>query len=339
MKNIKQTILLASAALLTLAACSTDDRQTGPQAGQLPINFTATVDGTDITRAASTTSLKGYTFYVWADMVDNKTSVVTTYLNAWEQNVDGSGNILHDQKLFPVYNTLDFYAFFGNFEETIYGGSTLWPASALHVSVNPTQITQDEYQRCDLLYAVNTGVTPTSDPVDLHFYHLLSKVEVALKVGNKMTSDDILNQDATKVTVSILGTKLEATFQPSKTATLTTEAGRRAMLTVPESAEPQPITMETVTTDDFENGTCAAAIVVPQTVNGQFIRLSYQGHDTYYSVNNLELKSGYRYRFNLTVDRIGETYVVTPDLSVNPWGADTEVSADLKNITGTTERN
>lgn len=336
--NIKHLIYGMTAAL-AIVACSAGDDQQGDSA-PLPIRFTASVDGADITRAAATTSLKGYTFYVWSDMVNNKTSEVTTYLNAWEQNVDGNGNIVHEQKLFPVYNTLSFYAIFGQFEESVYGGSTLWP-SVLNASVKTTQVSQDEYQRSDLLYAVRPDVSPTGDAVDLHFYHLFSKVEVALMARNNITAEEVLTQDATRVTVSIVGTRTKAEFRPSKTAELTTVEGRQALLTVPVNDDnaPQDITMETVTTDDFTDGTCAAAIVVPQTVDGRFIRLSYMGHDTYYSVSNLELKSGYRYRFNLTVDRIGQEFVVTPSLTVAPWGADTDVPADLNTLTGTTPNN
>lgn len=331
---MKLRLLIPGMALaLALASCGADESGAGRDA-RLPINFNVSVDGA-ATRAAATTNLKGYTFHVWADMVDNKTSEVTTYLNAWEQNIDGYGNITHASKQFPVYNTLNFYAFLGNIEEPIYGGSTLWPAS-LHVSVKSTQVTQSDYQHSDLLYAVKTGVIPTSEAVPLHFYHLFSQVEVALMARNQMNDDAILSLDATKVTVSIVGTKLAAVFTPSKTATLTTDAGRLALLTLDDDSE-GTIEMETVTTSDFTNSNCAAAVVVPQTVNGQFIKLSYMGHDTYYSVDNLELKSGYRYRFNFVVDRIGETFVVNPSLTVAPWADEVEVAADLNNLTGTTE--
>ena len=45
------------------------------------------------------------------------------------------------------------------------------------------------------------------------------------------------------------------------------------------------------------------------------------GYNTYYDVNNLELKSGYRYRFNLTVNRIGGEYVISP-VSVAEWSSE-----------------
>ena len=348
--NIKH-LFVASAALLAMAACSSDDRQAPGEQTQYPIrlsnNLVAPGDATRATGNYAAGFIAGSEFWVWADMTDEGESDVRfrikEFIPAWKLTVNAADASTFDTETtqtFPVYNKLSFYAMHGNFSSTFTAGQSSFPGVLTH-SVMTTQQSDGDYLASDLVYAVKADVTPTASVVPLEFYHMLTKIEVALKAGNQMTEAALKTVDDTKVTVSILGTKTQVQFRPSKSTdhVPSTLEGRAYMLTIPEAAVAQPITLSTVTTDDFTDGTCAAAIVVPQTVDGRFIRLSYMGHDTYYSVSNLELKSGYRYRFNLTVDRIGEEFFVTPSLTVSPWGADTDVPADLKNITGTTERN
>ena len=329
--NIKQ-LFVASAALLTLAACSSDDQQTEREGMRYPIRLSNNlVAQTDVTRASGNYAdgfLSGSTFWVWADMTDEGESDlrfrVKEYISSWCLTVNGTDQSTFDSETsqtFPVYNKLSFYAMHGNFSSTFTADQSTFPGVLVH-SVKTNQTSDDDYLASDLVYAVKTDVTPTADVVTLPFYHMLSKIEVVLKPGNQMTEAQLKTVDETKVTVSIVGTKTSVQFRPSKDTNRlpSTDAGRTAMLTVPESGQAQAITLSTVTTTDFTDGTCASAIVVPQTVDGQFIRLSYQGHDTYYSVSNHTLLSGYRYRFNLTVDRIGETYTIQGDeLTMQPW--------------------
>ena len=329
--NIKQ-LFVASVALLALAACSSDDQQTGREAQQLPIRLSNNLVPTDdATRAGGSYAkgfLSGTEFWVWADMTDEGESDarfrVKEYISSWRLTVNSTDESTFDcetAQTFPVYNKLSFYAMHGNFSNTFTADQSSFPGVLTH-NVLTTQTSDGQYLSSDLVYAVKPDVTPTASVVPLTFYHMLSKIEVALKPGNQMTEAQLKTVDETKVTVSVIGTKTSVQFRPSKLATRapSTLEGRTAMLTIPEGATAQPVTLSTVTTTDFTDGTCAAAIVVPQTVDGQFIRLSYHGQDTYYSVSNLELKSGYRYRFNLTVDRIGETYTITGDeLTMQPW--------------------
>lgn len=317
--NIKN-LLIGSAALLSLAACSNDDEQP-VSAPQYEIHLMSDMTEHETTRATGSYTngfLPGTEFYVWADMTDEGEEDplyrVKEYISSWPLTVNSDDYTHFDSqytKLFPVYNKLSFYAMHGNFgENVITANASTFPGLLTH-NVKTDQKEDLDYLASDLVYATKADVVPQADSIALHFYHLLSKVEVVLMPGNQMDENDLKNVASTKVTVSLVNTKTAVEFRPKKSEGKKpdTEADRISMLTPIGSTK--EITMSTTTTDDFSSATCAAAIVVPQTVNGRFIKLSYQNRDTYYSVNNLELRSGYRYRFNLTVDRIGTTYTIT----------------------------
>jgi len=123
--------------------------------------------------------------------------------------------------------------------------------------------------------------------------------------------------------------KTKVEFRPSKTAQMDTYQNRELMLS--NASQVDNITMSAVATDDVSKATCGAAVVVPQTVNGNFIRVTYLGYETYVKVTNLQLKSGYRYRFNVTIDRIGGTHEFNP-ITVESWGASTSKSLWLDTV-------
>lgn len=346
--HIKQLFML-SACMLAFVACSSDEVQTEQEAQRYPIrlaNNLGTLSADDATRASGSYDagfLSATEFWAWADMTDegepDPQYRVKEYISSWFLTVNAADNTKFDtgtSNLFPVYNKLSFYAMHGHFSGTPFVANfTAFPQVLTH-RVLTNQTGDGNYLLSDLVYAIKPDVVPQAAPVQLAFQHLLSKIEVALKPGAQMTDAQLKEVATTKVTVSILGTKTGVQFRPTKNADLTTLAGRNSLLTLIDE-EAQAITLSTVTTTDFSDGTCASAVVVPQTVNGHFIRLSYQDHDTYFDVTNLELKSGYRYRFNFTVDRIGDTFEVTPDLSVAPWDAEVIKAADLDTLEEVTD--
>ena len=330
--NIKQ-LLVATICVMAFAACSSDDAQPVKNGERYPIRLSNNLveQDADDTRASGSYEhgfLSGSVFWVWADMTDegesNPAYRVKEFISAWHLTVNSLNENTFDvitTHTFPVYNKLSFYAVHGNFANTITEEKSTFPELLNHI-VKTDQKSDNDFLASDLVYAIKPDVVPQSEVVPLEFHHLLSKVEVALKAGNGITEEEMKDVADTKVTVTLVGTKTRVQFRPSKTVaeTIGTEAGRKSMLTIVEDSE-APITLSTVTTTDFTNGICASAIVVPQTVNGHFVCINYMGYNTYYDVNNLELKSGYRYRFNLTVNRIGGEYVISP-VSVTAWSSE-----------------
>ena len=347
----RKTIYLVAAvmAISALAACGNSGEEPSKQklrqdqnAPRYEIRFTSNLTGLDAeaTRASGnfTTYTMGQEFWVWSDMYDDTEKETSPYFNAWQLTVSSINSkfVTNSSKSFPAYNWLHFYTIHGNFSETFEeedlandDPGTEWPTVLYH-SVKTEQLKEADYQESDLVYAINRNMVPSSDPVNLEFKHLLSQVEVALVAGKGLTVEELSNSSlTTKPTVELLDVKTKVEFRPSKEAEMDTYAKREQMLS--NASEVANITMSAVATDDISKPTCGAAVVVPQTVNGNFIRISYLGCQTYVKVNNLRLKSGFRYRFNVTVDRLGGTHEFTP-VTVETWGTATSESLWLDTV-------
>ena len=329
---MKKNHILATLAVMTLAAplasCSSDDAQPSAEQGR-EIRFQSNLTAHQTTRATGSYEkfAQGQIFYVWADQNIEDESRSEEFITAWQLTV--KSNIDEFQyggnKMFPAYNSLNFYAIHGNFVETpVVVNETPWPEAFLTHTVKSSQLTEDDMMTSDLVFARTLDQTPSPNKVQLHFWHLLSKVEVALLHGNGIT-DDQLTDGAGKVTVTLLGVntqvKLKTPTGKLSTLDLTAQSGRESLIEVIDETG-SDIDVETITTADIESDNCAAAIVAPQEVDGRFIKLEYLGHVTYYSVDHLTLKSGYRYRFNITLDRIGDTYTITP--TIDPWANESQ---------------
>lgn len=166
----------------------------------------------------------------------------------------------------------------------------------------------EAYAKSDLLYAVQKNVPRSKNAVELTFYHMLSKVEVALKSGDG-------NPNLTGAAVTILGTKLKADFTPNKSATITEQVARADMIAITgDNNNATPITIRTETTDNFDTNTeYGEAVVLPkQTIsqNTPFIqvKLSNDAVFTYkIPAGGLTLESGKKYTYKITVNQTGLT--------------------------------
>lgn len=298
-----------AAATMILAGCSNDENEVADSwNGEIRLTSGVTVQTRSNTQA--TQIQEGETVYVWAD----KTSSTPNYIKAWTLTADGS-NGFKDNSTPQYYPTdgsnLDFYALHGNFASDAFTeNTTVFPTTAIVHSVEADQSGADmgAYAKSDLLYAVQKNVARSKDAVELTFYHMLSKVEVALKSGDG-------NPDLEDAVVTILGTKLKADFTPNKSATITEQVARADMIAITgDDNNATPITIRTKTTDNFDTNTeYGEAVVLPkQTIsqNTPFIqvKLSNDAVFTYkIPAGGLTLESGKKYTYKITVNQTGLT--------------------------------
>ena len=297
-----------AAATMILAGCSNDENEPVDNwNGEIRLTSGVTTQTRANTQATQIQS--GETVYAWAD----KIPATPDHIKAWTLTAGNSNDFTGNSQYYPTDgSSLDFYALHGNFKEvTFTENTTVFPASAIVHSVEADQSNTDmkNYAKSDLLYAVKKGVARSSSAVQLPFYHILSKVEVALKSGDG-------NPNLTGATVTIVGTKLKADFTPDKSATMTDQSARADMIAINGSNnDAAPITIRTVTTGDLDSNTdYGEAVVLPkQTINAKtaFIQVKLSNNAVFtYKIpdgESLTLESGKKYTYKITVNQSGLT--------------------------------
>ena len=194
---------------------------------------------------------------------------------------------------FPaIGKNVDIYAFHTN---PILTGS--YPTTVTH-EVESDQSTLAGYAPSDLLYARSTNVARTTGVVELTFYHLLSKLQVAVKAGNGLEDSDIKG-------ITIGGTKLQAEFTLDKI----TSAPNNIEITAAGSVTPIKIGADVSKnfTDEIEYND---AIIVPQTLASgtTFITVHLSGTDLFYRLpSEITFESKKIYKYQLTANLTGLT--------------------------------
>ena len=294
----KLVALSIAAVALAMTGCSNDENEEMDNwNGEIRLSSGVAVQTRANTQAEQIQS--GETVYAWVD----KATTGESYINAWTLTAQGNGSFTGSRKYYPTDgSTLDFYAMHGNFvSSTFTENETEFPEFMFIHSVTDDQSGAENYAKSDLLYAVTKGVTRSSSAVNLEFYHMLSKVEVALKSGDG-------KPDLTGATVTIEGTKLNARFFARKDKNMS-ERHDRADMIVAEGS-PTPIKIRTaITEDNFGTNTqYAEAVLVPQKIEEvTFIKVKLQNDATFsYKIDGpLWLESGMKYTYKITVNQSG----------------------------------
>lgn len=335
MKKISfYTMLLA---LPLIAACSNDDSDNGSAADE--IHFTSQLQAT-ATRGTTTWQetqiASGEHIYVWAE----KYSDNSEYFNAWKLVADGNGGFVEPTtKYFPKGNaTLNFYAihYNGDFSENTQTMPNSTTGHSHEVEVNQTSA--ENFKKSDLLYASMQNQGHIRSAVPLTFYHMLAKVEVALKLDQVFTSSVTMLNASLELMNGTDGLKKKVTFKPVKTTAAAMSENANNLRGNMVATENTPtvdrigIGLPAITTDfsDFTE-----AILPPQTISGKFIKLTitnsgstYYGMELYYTLPQaLTLQSGYKYRFNITVSPT----VLQGSVTVTEWASGTTTNILFSN--------
>lgn len=295
---MKKNLLLAALAVLT--ACSSNNSEPVDN-NRAELRLTSGIEVQ--TRATVDTEMipNGEVVSVWVDDAGNGNSLYASN----QLTADGYGNFTGGSTMyFPqTGNGVDIYAIHGTYEGTPFG------SNPLTCSVPTDQ--SNGWGSSDLLYAVEKNVQQVSDPTvqNLTFYHLLSMVEFSITSGN---GNAVL---ASSQAVKLNGVNTKIEFTPSKTVNMDTEEERTAMLA--NASESGNITLPQAMTTDANNKVYNRAIVIPQTLSNKTITfaLNAGGTLTYTFPADTEFKSGYLYRYDITLTMSG----LKVTSSVEPW--------------------
>ena len=227
-------------------------------------------------------------------------------VNLYQKNIltaDGTGHLIGGPETimyFPTSgNNVDIYALHTNAAFPV-SNPVAYPTTPLIHAVSGDQTTLAGYESSDLLYAKETNVAKTSNSVLLTFYHLLSKLQVAVEAGTGLTAGDIAG-------ITINGTNLQATFTLNK-ATAPNQVSVGAAGTAAS-----PIKIGADVSPDFYDGDIQYndAIIVPQTLDAGTVFITVQlvkgGNLVYRLPAATTFVSGKKYEYRIVANLGGLT--------------------------------
>ena len=309
---MKTRLMIVVAVAAMAVACH--DGGEGPGGGPEELRLTGAVKGEVVARGAAAGEViaAGEVVHAW---VDEAVNPAVAHVKAWRLEADGNGGLDGTTCYFPENgNDVNIYAMHGNFNYVIEEGVMGFPAM-LYCEVERMQageIGVANRAKSDLLFAIERGVSRgrESDGVttrELTFYHLLSKVEVALKASDEVG-------DLTGAVVSVGGTVNRGYFMPDKEAVMENAAERGKMI-APDGSSIGLITIDTRVTGNFDGNTgYGEAIAVPGT--GLFIRVDLKDGKVLFYYSNVTLESGKKYRYNIYV---GKERLELVSTSISAW--------------------
>ena len=303
MKTIKY-LSMAAAALL-MASCSNNEN---PYDGPVELRLTSGVEVQQSRAAANTQEeviAPNEGVDVWVDDATDKTALYKA--NALTS--DGSNGFTGGTPMFfpQTGNNIDIYAIHGTFT-TPFTNGTAFPTTAQEFSVVADQSAGgSSYTGSDLLYAYDTDVARAAHPATTHqltFYHMLSKLELAIKIGAGIP------ELAATGAVTLGGVVLNGDFTPSATVDMAKQDKRAEMIASAATATTGTMTLGQTPCTDFEetNVVYNEAIMVPQDMNGKVLtfKLANNG-ELKYTFKNTTFASGKKYLYHITLDLTGVT--------------------------------
>ena len=312
-----------AATALVLAGCSNDENE-GMENGPVELRLTSGVT-VQQTRALegtqSTTISKDEVVSVWVNDAGSQNVPVTPLYDAVQLRADGDNGLKGESMYFPsTGNNIDIYAIHGKFSR-LFSMGDIFPTDGVEYEVAADQSNADDkskYTNSDLLYAYEKGVKRSAQVTtkELTFYHMLSKLELAIQIGsgnpklaegNAVTLNDVV---------------LKGKFTPSTTATMSEQSARAGMLGKATSTTTGNMTLGDKTCKDFtSNVFYNEAILVPQDMKDKKLTFKLDGGDgtlTYTipaftdTPGKAIFESGKKYVYHITLDLTG--LIVTSEI-------------------------
>ncbi|MBR4037322.1 MAG: fimbrillin family protein, partial [Tidjanibacter sp.] len=184
----------------------------------------------------------------------------------------------------------DFYAYYPY-------QSTVADVTALPVSVNTDQSTEDNYWASDLLWGKTSGVAPTESAVNIATTHALSNLLIYVEPGYGFTAESLAAAD---VSVEINNVKTAGAL--NLTNGEVTASGEAATIT------------------PWNTGEYYRALIVPQTVADDTTLITVTVDGKSHTIERgFTFVANTQHTFVVRVDNDVETKVT---LSINPWNQD-----------------
>ena len=158
------------------------------------------------------------------------------------------------------------------------------------------QSTPGNYYKSDFLRAESDAVAKTSNPVDLDFYHLMSKVSVTITHDDSITDTDF-NSATKELTIEGVANSGKINLI-ARTIEEPTSFGK---------------TLKT-----FADGNTFSAILYPQNKEGVKFRLRL-GNDYYSSTMSINYESGKEYKYTFKVTK-NEGALSLKSTKIETWG-------------------
>lgn len=301
---MKTKLFMTIAVAATLLTACNNDNEMDNWNGEIRLSSGIEVQTRAFTPSQSTKITDGEVVSVW---VNDATTSDALY-NAWQLTAN-SNNFTGESMFFPqTGNKVNISAMHGSFSPA-FAKNDVFPTSGVIYSVSENQSTNAAYVKSDLLYAYSSNVERTSNTVPLAFYHMLSKLEVAIVVG--AGSPTLQGSGA----VTLANVTTNGKFTPG--TDLSTETSRGTMLAAAATPATATITLGQITCTDFADNNVKynEAIIVPQDMAGKTLTFTLTDGGTlkYTFPAATTFVSGKKYQYQITLKLTG--LVVTSSIS------------------------
>lgn len=310
-KKMKTNLFVTmAAAALILAGCANDEN--GIDNGAVKLRLTSGVEVQQtraFTPTQSTSITAGEVVSVWVDDAGTIPDPTPIYEANQLTATDGNGFSGSDMFFPETGNNVNIYAVHGNFTAPFTGGAA-FPTAAVEYSVAADQSKGGTaYTNSDLLYAYEKGVARSNSPVQLTFYHMLSKLELAIVKGEG--APELAQSNAVKLG----GVTLNGNFTPSTSADMSIQSQRAGMLSAASKTSSGDMTLGQTTCTDFTdpNVKYNEAILVPQEMKDKVLTFTLaDGGTLKYTIPAFSttpgaavFESGKKYQYQITLKLTG----------------------------------
>lgn len=320
MKAIKFFAITAMAAAMFTSCSSEDELSQSNYPSDNIIRITAGVNNakTRADESAGTPLTNPLSLTVVNKNTETTLAAKYTYVNKVFKKNDNVWTCSEDQPLLWQNSTqaVDIVAFAPAPNDKFDGVYTNGSIQPITYSVADDQ--SESSDNNDLLYYYAPGFVPKEKLEDkklnIKMNHAFCMIDIVVTLGTEFNKPKVLD-DSPIVKVTLGGTKIAANVDVTSAASVVTASGDATTITTTKGSFTKATNAEVNAISNF------SCIAIPQTVAAKTFKVSLMTADKLYewtSADPVELKSGYRYKLELSM---GNNVVLLKDaISASPWG-------------------